>query len=137
MPTHVASVAFHVEHRRAAIHRLRHVREQLILLVRRNRRRVERDVVRAHANKDELDAVAWLGRDVGRLVAIALGIADHLHFMNRPRNGGSRNGASSWSGGRRRGSRRGGISGWRFLSAAARTEKDNAREEGDTEDAHF
>lgn len=62
-----------------------HVGIELGLHIRRDRGRVEGDVVRATANNDELGAIACLYRESRGLEPVAFRVADHLHFVNRSR----------------------------------------------------
>ena len=67
-----------------------HVRVELRLDIGRNRRRVERDVVRAAVHDYELDAVSLLDRESRGLETVAFRIADHLNFVSRARYRGHR-----------------------------------------------
>ena len=72
-----------------------HVRAELRLDGRRHLRRIEADAVRATRNVRELDRVACLHREVGRIEAIALLIAEHLHIDRLARGRCGSNGAAS------------------------------------------
>jgi hypothetical protein len=62
-----------------------HVGIELGLYISRDRRRVEGDVVRATADDYELGAIACSYCEIRGLEAVALRVADHLHFVNRAR----------------------------------------------------
>jgi len=104
----VAGIHLHVAGKLAHLVRA-HVRVELGFLIGRNRGRVERNVVRTHADDDELDAVALLDREVGGLEAIALRISDHIHRLRCTGNRSHRDGAAGRGRSRRAGagSRRG------------------------------
>ncbi len=77
----VAGIHLHVAGKLAHLIRA-HVRVELGFLISRNRGRVERNVVRTHADDDELDAVALLDREVGGLESIALRVSDHIYRLD-------------------------------------------------------
>jgi hypothetical protein len=89
-----------------------HVRIELGSCISRNRRWVERDIVRASGHDYELDAISRLDREIRGLEAVAFRVADHLHFMGRSRYRGrgdrtrGRGSGRSGSGRRSRRSRR-------------------------------
>jgi len=77
----IAWIHLHVAGKLAHLVRA-HVRVELGFLIGRNCGRVERNIVRAHADDHELDAIALLDREVGGLKPIALRVSDHIHCLD-------------------------------------------------------